>query len=101
MSMSTYVEGLRDPDSDRHRAMVAAAKALYNAGIYELPKELKEYFKGYYETSEVVGDEFSGLEVDIKNAVEETSEREMCNDWIVDLRKLPEGVTHIRFTNSY
>lgn len=101
MGMSTHIAGIRDPDSKEHNKMINAARALYDVGIYDLPKELKEYFKDYYETSEIVDDDYAGLEVDIKDAVKKSSGREACDEWVVDLRKLPKGVTHIRFTNSY
>lgn len=99
MGMSTYIQGFRDPSSQKHKAMVAAVMALYDAEIYELPHELDRYFGGL-DIEEVVRDEFAGLEVDIESAISR-GDREMRDDYIIELQKIPEGVTHLRFTNSY
>ena len=95
--MSTHIAGLRDPGSDEHQKMLAAAKALRDADIKERPKALAKYF-GYKEPE---SDPMAGCEVDIQSHVHECHEREGCDDWMVDLRTLPIGITHIRFTNSY
>lgn len=99
MGMNAYVVGLRDINGERHKAMVAAAKALFEVGIHDFPVELKEYFRGYYETSEIVHNPYAGCEVDIP--VLESCDRDGCDDYIVEIANLPEGVTHIRFTISY
>lgn len=97
MSMSTHIRGLRSPDSPEHQKMVAAAIALGEAGIEQLPEVMRKYF-GCYEAGEVKYDPSSGCAVDIE-VVE--SNPEMQNVFTVDVRTLPEGVTHIQFTNSY
>jgi hypothetical protein len=98
--MFTYVIGLRDPGSKKHQNMVAAARALYKAGIHELPKDMKEYFS-LSEPSEVLSDEMSGCIIEITDHISSGKPREGCDDWTVDLRTLPKDITHIRFTNSY
>ena len=98
MSMSTDIIGLRNPDGPEHQRKVRAATALYEADILDLPASLKEYF-GLYETGEVVSDPTAGCSIDIK--VDEESSQEGCVGYTVDVRSLPPGVTHIRFTNSW
>lgn len=100
MSMNTRIIGLRNPEGAQHQKMLTAAEALYNAGIHELPQQLKDYFD-VIETGEVVSDPMSGCAVDLDGCFSRGEGRESCDDWIVDLKTLPEGVTHIRFTNSY
>jgi hypothetical protein len=97
MSMSTHIVGLRDPDSEHHQKMLAAVKAIEKAGLkFEEIEELADYFGHDHPSS----DPMAGCTVDIDGCIEPDS-RDSQNDWIVDLSTLPDGVTHIRFTNSY
>jgi len=99
MSQSTSIQGLRDPESKEHKANIAAVKALDNADIYKLPPKLAKYFDRH-ETGEVLHDETIGLCVDISDHVTEL-DIEMTDGSMVDIRNLPEGVTHIKFCIHY
>ena len=96
MSMSTHVEGLRDPESKKHQSMIAAVAALDNAGVRDWPDALSKYFVDGHPGD----DTMAGCVVDIDGCVEEST-TEGCDHRVVDIRNLPDGVTHIRFSNCY
>ncbi len=104
MGMSTHVMGLRDPKGARHRKMMQAAIALNVAGVREMPKEMAEYFGDDYDGDAcyVANNEHAGCEVEIEKtaAVEEWSD-DCRSGFVVDISKLPDGVTHLRFYNSW
>lgn len=99
MSQSTSILGLRDPKSKEHTANLTAAKALDDAGIYDLPPKLAKYFDRS-ETGEILYDDTIGLDVDISEHIIEL-DIEMTDGSMVDIRNLPEGVTHIKFCIHY
>lgn len=98
MSMSTYIEGVRDFKVAFDK-MWAAAKACEAARV-PFPEEIREYFslekdsdlsvKEYHESDKLVFD------LSDKPGVESYE-----GGYEVDLRKLPKDVTKIRFRNSW
>ena len=91
MSVTVHVDGLRLADAD-HKAKVAALKACLAAKI-EVPKALEEYFgdHGYEDTD-------GALCVDIDKACK--GEVAYDDGMLIDLRKLPAGVVHLRVSMS-
>ncbi|MHC4622249.1 MAG: hypothetical protein ACYTEQ_31330, partial [Planctomycetota bacterium] len=98
MHSGTYVRGLREP-GPKHKKMLDAVRALRQAGILDsdYPRELKEFFgtKGVYEAYN--GDDSAGLEVDIPEAIKETStdDGDLVHT-VVDLSEIPNDVKFIR-----
>jgi hypothetical protein len=106
--MTTYVELLENPDTARHKKMVKAVNALRAADIWEMPKELEDYFN-CIETGEVDDDghklikrynlnydhdKKTMLGVKIFSINEKTGVE-------IDLKKLPQDVNVIKLYNSY
>lgn len=91
MSMSTHVVGYRKPDA-KFTVMRAAWLACEQAGI-EIPEDISDYFDGEKPDS-------AGMEIKIEKAVTEF-EDDYRHGFEVDVSKLPEGLTIIRFFNSY
>jgi hypothetical protein len=93
MGMSTHIVGFREPTQE-HLEKVAAYKACELAEV-DIPKKLQDYFRDT-EPSE------HGMEVDLEDSGSVSEHRSDCTDGFdVDLKKLPQGVTRIRFFNSY
>lgn len=92
--MSTHVVGLR-PASDDYKKKLKAYTACIEAGVPP-PKELSVYFDYVSEPDP------NGMEVclDQSLAVQEYKKRGK-DGFDVDVTKLPEGVTIVRFYNSY
>lgn len=93
MSMSAHVVGFR-PADDKWEKMKAVYDACQDAGI-QLPASVIQFF----------GDEppdEHGIEVSIEktDAVSEWQD-DMRNGFEVDITKLPENVTVVRFYNAY
>lgn len=98
MSMSSYIQAFI-PDTDatyqKHKKVLLVCN---EAGV-QLPKETAEYF-GTTDTSEYVLEE--KLSVSLKEGVHYTEySADMTEGFEVDLTKLPQGVTKLRFCNSY
>ncbi len=91
MSMSTHVTGFRPPD-EKWRQMKAVWDANEAAGL-EHPKELWDFF-GHDDPDE------AGIEVDIKDAIEKCG-GDSTDGYQIELAKLPDNVTHIRFENCW
>jgi len=93
MSMSTSVVGFRPPD-EKWRKMKAVYDACNIAGVAP-PEEVNDFFE--WDTPDD-----DGVTVTLHNhaAVTEYHEEE-SNGLQVDLTKLPNGVTIIRFVNSW
>lgn len=95
MSMSIYVQGLKPITEDY----------LKRLQIYESCRELKisppEEIRRYFEYDTEPCDE--GIIVSLnKDAVSEGTDAKYCREYYdVDLSKLPEGVTKVRFIISY
>jgi len=106
MGMSTHLMLLRDPNTDRHKKMVAAVKALKDAGISDLPEELQKYF-GCYEVFEV--EEDGCLEIASCSSyggpqgISGISQykAEMREGFDIRIKDLPKDVDIIRVFNSY
>ena len=92
MSMSSYVVAFRPPD-ETFKKMMDVYKTCCEAGV-DLPKKVSEFFDD-------TEPDPKGVEIDIKDAVEEWNDGEMSEGFQVDLEKLPKGVKYIRFYNSY
>lgn len=93
MSMSTHLKGFR-PIDDRWRAMKTAWDAC-KAISADPPQAVSDFF-GDEEPDE------GGIAIDLERSpcVSQWS-REMEDGYVVDLRRLPEGITHLRFYNSF
>lgn len=95
MGMSSHVVGFRQPD-DKYLSMKAVYDACRAADV-DLPNEVECYFDnnspdGY------------GSEVELvrtSGAVRLYNDGSSRSGFDVELGKLPEGVTHIRFYNSW
>ena len=98
MSMSTYVEGVRDLDG-KFCQMIAIKNLCEDAHI-GYPVELVEYF-GEHDATEREEYLRKAMEtIAISDAVTKSS-RSGSNDYQVDLSKLSDEVKAIRFTNSW
>jgi hypothetical protein len=96
MSMSSHVVGLRPPTED-YKKKLAAYLACEAAGV-PAPKELENYFGGICAKSV----EPNGMEVDLyRHPAVKPYKGDAAEGFDVDLTKLPEGVTVIRFYNSW
>ena len=100
MSMSTYIQAFvpdTDPTYLKHKKVLLAC---IDAGISELPKETSEYFGGYKNPEMEVLEE--KLQVRLK---EGTHYKEWQDDmrvgFEIELKDIPQGVTKLRFVNSY
>lgn len=91
MGMSSYVQGFRPPD-EKFEKMRDAYEACVAAGV-EIPDPIEDFFEG-------APPDPQGVDVDIARAVSERSEDGAVSHE-VDLSKVPENVTVIRFTNSW
>ena len=97
MSMSTCVMGIRPPD-DEWKKRVAAWKACKEAYL-DPPQELEEYFDNLncYDPEEDQGPLISlGDEPYCKKY-----NSEGASGFEIEIAKLPKGLTHIRFFNSW
>ena len=94
MGMSTRIKAYV-PDTDReYQKHKEVYLVCLKAGV-SLPKETEEYFKGCDRPEEK-------LEVELVKGEHYQIYRQDMNDGFeVELDKLPEGVTKIRFYNSY
>ena len=93
MGMSTHIIAIGEP-GDKHSKMFAAYEACSAAGL-DVPKEVNEYFNWDSPNEK-------GLEIDIEEhgCCTEFSE-DSRHVFEIDLKSLPEGITHIRFFNSH
>lgn len=86
MSVDIYVEGLRPPD-ERHKTMVEIYEMCNSAGV-RVPEEVLQYLDendtGRY-----------GVSTRINEAVKDVRDGE-DTVYIIDLSKLPVGVTSLR-----
>lgn len=94
MGMSTHVEGFKAPDA-KWKQMKTVWDACRAAEI-GVPEEVDDYFEGE-------DPDHFGVTVEIEGT-------ECCKEWSdeynrvgfeVELKKIPKGVTHIRFYNSW
>lgn len=93
MSMSTHVVGLRPP-TEEYLKKVKAWEAC-DAAEVEIPQELQDYFNGERP-------EPTGMLVEIEKSPAITLHRARGSaGFEVDTTKLPEGVTIVRFYNSW
>jgi len=94
MSMSTSVIGIRPPTDD-YKKKVAAYLACDAAGV-PAPKELDDYFDGL-QPKHI---DPNGMRVELGHPAVTTYRGEDGSGLDVDLTKLPEGITKIRFINQ-
>ena len=95
MGMSTHVIGLisdKDPLYQKHAKVL---RACLDADIEKLPKETAKYF-GSDEPYESLFDEKRTVKIPKKEYCED-----MIEGYDIEVSKIPEGVTTIRFYNSY
>ena len=94
--MSTHIKALRKPTDPTYQSYLKVLEACREAGV-DLPPEVAKYFKS---SEPYPGLELEPLEVEIK--YRHYQDQELLNDvYIVELDKLPDGVSEIRFINSY
>jgi hypothetical protein len=95
MSMSVYVKGLM-PITDDYKKKLEIYNGCNELGI-EPPKELCEYFD--YARRPYA----DGIEIELpRNLLEHSADMDYCRDYYdIDLSKLPDGVTKVRFVISY
>lgn len=91
MGLTTHVEGFRPPDETFDK-MLAAYRACEAADV-AVPDPVDDFFDGSPPDPR-------GVSVDVNNAVSKGPE-DTDDSHEVDLKKLPAGVTVIRFTNSW
>lgn len=91
MSMSTYVVGFRPPD-EKWRKMKAVWDACITADI-PFPEGLEEFF-GWSEPDE------RGIKISLENVAVKWS-GEMRQGYEIELDKIPQNITVIRFVNSW
>lgn len=89
--MDVYFRGIKAPTED-YRKKLAAYKALEDAGL-DIPEELDNFFGGEEPDKD-------GVAVRIDGAVKGDL-MDGDNEVIIDLAKLPDGVTHIKVILSY
>ena len=95
MSMNVYVQGLR-PITDEYKKRLEVYKTCNELNI-KSPEELLEYFDYNSRPCE------DGIVIDLpSDLMEHSTDMYRCSDYYdVDLAKLPEGVTKVRFEISY
>lgn len=93
MGMNSYIKGIKAPTPEFLK-MYAVWKSCYEAGI-DPPDSVTEFFEDE-EPNE------SGILVNLADTdcCQEYS-ADMENGCDIEIAKLPEGVTHIRFYNAY
>jgi hypothetical protein len=97
MGHHAYVVGFKPPD-EKWKKMKAAYEACKKAGV-EPPNEVRHFFE------DCAPDE-CGVTIDQEvllkaKALREWDDGDMCSGFEVDITKLPEDVTVIRFVNSF
>lgn len=92
MGMSTHIVGFRPPD-ERWNKMKAIWESCEAAGV-PVPGDVSEFFE-----QEDPADR-PGMEIDISDAVCGYGS-EGHDGYEVDISKLPDGVSVVRFYNSY
>lgn len=99
MGMSTYLQAFI-PDTDAtYQLNKKVLLACLDAGIKELPKETADYF-GYKHPEKCILEE--KLQVRLQKGVHYKDYNEdMSQGFEIELKDIPEGVTKIRFVNSY
>lgn len=83
--MDVFISGVKAP-TEEYKKKVAAYRALEDAGL-DIPQELVDYFNGEEPDED-------GIKVKIKHAIDGDPNWE--GGAIIDLSKLPPGVTHIK-----
>lgn len=98
MGMSSHIQGfIPDTDSNylRHKKVLLVC---LEANV-ELPKETAEYF-GSKSPDKYLLEEKLGVRLEMGVHYEKYS-ADMTDGFEVDITKLPQGVTKLRFYNSY
>ena len=93
MGMSTHVEAIGKPDA-KFKKMLAVYRSCRTADI-EPPNEVQEYFK--WDEPRDEGFQMNAEQTEYCSEINEESRSGFC----IELAKIPEGITHIRFWNSY
>lgn len=98
MGMSTYIEAFipdTDPIYQRHKSVLLAC----TAANVSLPKETAEYFGEDWPETYLLDNK---LEVQLEEGVHyEHYQVDTSIGFTVDLTKLPQGVTKLKFYNSW
>jgi len=97
MSMSTHCVGFKPSISDKWKKMKAAWDACYEAGV-KLPDEVDSFFEFDQPDEAGVG---VSQEILVDCGALSDWENEDANGFELDVSKLPEDVTTIRFCNSF
>ena len=102
MGASTHVILLREKD-ELWEKNIRALEALKDAGVRELPIELREYFR-YSDVDDAWSCREEALEIDQKQCPEgcvEEYNADMSDGFDVDVSLLPKGVRTVRVFTSY
>jgi len=91
MGMNTFVEGFRPPDEEWKR--MATIYNLCLKSKISVPEKVLAFFND-------APPHENGVLIDIGDCVEYFTE-DVVQSWTVNITKLPEGIKHIKFTNSY
>ena len=94
MSMSTYVQGLMKK-TEKYEKMESILILCKELNINP-PQEVYEYFELQYD-----GYCKNGIIVPLPKGIVEHYTDDEDEIWEIDLYKIPDGVTKIRFVNSY
>jgi hypothetical protein len=98
MGMCSYVKGVRDLDG-KFKQMIDVKCACEAADI-EYPQAVKNYFNECDPGCDVEDLRREMAEVDIDEACSEDF-YDATAAYVVDISKLPEGITKIKFINSW
>lgn len=100
MSATPHVALLRSADDPKYQKMSRALLALHDAGINDLPEELRTYF-GIYEAGEFE-EGMTGLDVgDERHPAVKPYRADMREGFDIDVAKLPAGTCIVRVYTSY
>lgn len=98
MSMSSYVQGLRDLDG-KFKQMMEMKKLCDEKG-FSYPKEVTEYFGSHLgESDKYITEQMQ--EVSLPKDLVKVSTDDSREFYDIDISRLPKEVKTIRFVNSY
>lgn len=95
MSMSTYVVGLRSKDDPTYIKQLKVLNACLEAHIKNLPEETAKYFGSVYP------EDVDPEEVLTVKMTKTEYRKDMTEGYEIKVSDIPEGVSVIRFVNSW
>ena len=100
MSMSTWVYGIRNLDDDSTFQKMIDVKLACEKAEIGYPVAVEKYFDEYGPEADVETLTRSMEQVEIESACTELR-YDMTEVVEVDITKIPDGITKLRFTNSW